>query len=624
MITIDQLNDNQKKGVTFGQGACLVLAGPGSGKTAVLTLRVANLIKQTPDDYFKVLGLTFTVKAANEMQDRIIGYLGEDSKRIQIRTFHSFCSDLLRQHGSHLGLRPDFTVISDEKDRVIVLKDIIQKHGPEGDLIEPVEDVLKNIDTMFTHAIAIDKMTEYFDDKEEGIRFSRLAKSYLDELVKSNQLDFGSILYLSKILMTEHKRITRQVQTVYEYICVDEFQDTNPAQYEVLKLIAPPKQTNLFVVADDDQIIFQWNGADPKRLAALKSDYDPEVIQLPDNFRCPKPIVELANRLIQHNTTRLKGKKPGRSQCLNAGIVKLQQYDDFESEIDGVVSEISRIPNLQRETCLIIARSNKLLEAIKQGLDRNNIEAEIIAKKQEFSSPLILFLHDCLRLANAPASRSFLNKLCAVASKFDDGVSFSSEEIVQKSLTSGTQFLQAFFEITKVSEPLQYISKCGIELLCSKLDFKNFMKVFFQYYSDSEIANNCPDHEKDKELWDNLYDRCERENDSALTLHVFLQCLELTPKNQALTKSCVRLQTVHTAKGMEYAHVYLLGMVEQHFPSYQAIKQGDSSRVMEEERRNCFVAITRASQTLYMSYASNYFGYNKNPSRFLCEMGVIQ
>lgn len=108
MITIDQLNDNQKKAVTFEQGACLVLAGPGSGKTAVLTLRVANLIKKTPDDYFKVLGLTFTVKAANEMQDRIIGYLGEDSKRIQIRTFHSFCTDLLRQHGSHLGLRPDF------------------------------------------------------------------------------------------------------------------------------------------------------------------------------------------------------------------------------------------------------------------------------------------------------------------------------------------------------------------------------------------------------------------------------------------------------------------------------------------------------------------------------------
>lgn len=623
MITMEQLNDNQKRAVTFGQGACLVLAGPGSGKTAVLTLRVANLIKQTPDDYFKVLGLTFTVKAANEMQDRIIDYLGEDSKRIQIRTFHSFCTDLLRQHGSHLGLRPDFTVISDEKDRAVVLKDIIQKHGPEGDLIEPVEDVLKNIDTMFTNVIGIDEISKSFDDKEEGIRFSLLAKTYLDELVKSNQLDFGSMLYLSKILMTQHKRITRQVQTVYEYICVDEFQDTNPAQYEILKLIAPPKQTNLFVVADDDQIIFQWNGADPKRLAALKSDYDPEVIQLPDNFRCPKPIVELANRLIQHNNTRLKGKKPGRSQCLNAGVVNIQQYDDFESEIDGVVSEISSIPYLQRETCLIIARSNKLLEAIKKGLDRNNIEAEVIAKKQEFSSPLILFLHDCLRLANAPASRSFLNKLCAAASKID-GITFSSEEIIQKSLTSGAQFLRAFFEVAKASESLQYISECGIELLCSKLEFKNFMRAFFQHYSDSEIVNNCPDYEKDKEVWDNLYSRFERENGSALTLHVFLQCLELTPKNQALTKSCVRLQTVHTAKGMEYAHVYLLGMVEQYFPSYQATKQGGSSRVMEEERRNCFVAVTRASQTLYISYASNYFGYNKNPSRFLYEMGVIQ
>lgn len=621
MIQREQLNDLQQEAVDWQDGALLVLAGPGSGKTAVLTLRIAQLIHNTPDENFRILGLTFTVKAAGEMRDRISQLLTENNRRVHICTFHSFCTDLLRQHGSHLGLKPDFTVISDDKDRLALLKKL--------DVDSP-EDTLKGIDKLFTHGINTDELRQHAaktqDDNYQS--WATLFEQYLAALTAENQLDFGAMLHFTRQLLQTKPRIARQVKTVYRYICVDEFQDTNKAQYLVLKEIVNAEQPNLFIVADDDQIIYQWNGADPNRLEALKSDYKPSVLQLPDNYRCPKEVVELANRLIQHNTSRIASKTPSVSQSEQTGIIDLQSFPHFEAELVGLAQQLQTIPDRQREKCLVIARTNKLLTQVERQLKSAGIKAEIVTRNQDFSSPLMLAIYYSLKLTNANDSRSLLNKLCAATSAaLSNQIILSAEEIASKASMESTSLLRAFFEETCRDEQLKAFCEAGIRYLCDSLNFHAFVEESIRYFDHlnqsetPESAENFPDYPADKENWQRIVADVQRNYGDNLSLHVLLQEMDLTPKSKPLSRDCVRLQTVHTAKGTEFEHVYLIGLAEEQFPTYFAIQQGNKS--IEEERRNCFVAITRASSTLYLSYAAKYFGWSKSPSRFLKEMGLL-
>lgn len=621
MIQREQLNALQREAVDWRDGALLVLAGPGSGKTAVLTLRIAQLIHNTPDENFRILGLTFTVKAAGEMRDRISQLLTENNRRVHICTFHSFCTDLLRQHGSHLGLKPDFTVISDDKDRLALLKKL--------DVDSP-EDTLKGIDKLFTHGINTDELRQHAaktqDDNYQS--WATLFEQYLAALTAENQLDFGAMLYFTRQLLQTKPRIARQVKTVYRYICVDEFQDTNKAQYLVLKEIVNAEQPNLFIVADDDQIIYQWNGADPNRLEALKSDYKPSVLQLPDNYRCPKEVVELANRLIQHNTSRIASKTPSVSQSEQTGIIDLQSFPHFEAELVGLAQQLQTIPDRQREKCLVIARTNKLLTQVERQLKSAGINAEIVTRNQDFSSPLMLAIYYSLKLTNANDSRSLLNKLCAATSAaLSNQIILSAEEIASKASMESTSLLRAFFEETCRDEQLKAFCEAGIRYLCDSLNFHAFVEESIRYFDHlnqsetPESAENFPDYPADKENWQRIVADVQRNYGDNLSLHVLLQEMDLTPKSKPLSRDCVRLQTVHTAKGTEFEHVYLIGLAEEQFPTYFAIQQGNKS--IEEERRNCFVAITRASSTLYLSYAAKYFGWSKSPSRFLKEMGLL-
>ena len=620
----DKLNASQRQAVQWGEGPLLVLAGPGSGKTMLLTLRIANIIQKSPDEKFRVLGLTFTVKASNEMQDRVTGYLGKDNHRVHIRTFHSFCTDLLRQHGSHMGLKPDFAVITDDKDRMAILRDVITRIESEGYYIGDPEQMLQQIDIIFTHAISISDLPAYFIDANpnEINRLKAAFSAYLEVLKADNQLDFGSMLYFARELLETKTRISRQVRTVYRYICVDEFQDTNIAQYKILRLIASTKQSNLLVVADDDQVIFQWNGADPKRLEALKNDYQPAIIQLPDNYRCPQQIVELANRLIAHNNIRDRNKKPSKSLSNYEGIVELKSFSTFDDEIFALSNILMKIPDKQRDNCLVIARNNKLLNCVQQSLSKIGINAEIITKKQEFSSPLMRIMYGCLKLANAPESRNQLNKLCSAASELA-AISYSAEEIAGKAKVEGLSYLRTFLKAVNQVEELECVSRSGLAYLCDSLQFRQFILESLRSFENLNINDSFPDYESEKIIWDDLLKRIENRHGNNLTLHVLLQEIDLAPKVKSLNRDCVRLQTVHTAKGTEYKYVYIIGLVEDYFPTFQAKKQGDKSRSMEEERRNCFVAITRASNSLYMSYARKYFGWYKEPSRFLKEMGVF-
>lgn len=622
-ITIDMLNANQRQATDWDEGPLLVLAGPGSGKTAVLTLRIANLIRNTPDDSFRILGLTFTVKAANEMQNRIRELLGDDSRRIQLRTFHSFCTDILGQHGSHLGLRPDFEVITDDKDRVAILTNIHEIGQIE---IDDPEGTLKQIDTMFTHGIAPDELPYYFKaGQEDQCRsLQSIFRGYMKRLVDENQLDFGSMLHFTRELLESMPRIARQVRTVYRYVCVDEFQDTNLAQYKLLRLLCPEPTSNLFVVADDDQIIFQWNGADPKRLEELKSDYTPEIVHLPENYRCPAEVVDIANRLIAFNPERISSKKDGVSHKTEQGAIQLKSFNDFDEEVSGLISEIEPIPRNQRETCLVIARSNKLLTQVKNTMVENGINAEIVSKQQNFISPPVQVMYYSMKLANTPESRSLLNKLCSSASILD-GTTLSAEDVAARARVEGLTLLRAFFSLASGLKTLEQLAAKGEALLCDTMDYLGFVRETLNEFDSLNQAEangeTFPDYVDDKDNWQRIADQIRRTHGDNISLHAFLQLMDLSPKVKALSKDCVRLQTVHTAKGMEFDNVFVIGLAEEQFPTYFAIKNGELA--IQEERRNCFVAITRSSKNLYLSYARSYFRWTKQPSRFLSEMGLL-
>lgn len=622
-ITIDMLNANQRQAADWGEGPLLVLAGPGSGKTAVLTLRIGSLITNSSDESFRILGLTFTVKAANEMQNRIRELTGEESRRIKLCTFHSFCTDLLRQHGSQLGLKPDFSVITDDKDRIAILCEL--RDSGELEIDDP-EDSLKKIDTMFTHGITVDELPEHFEaGQEDTCRVLQdVFRGYLARLVKENQLDFGSMLHFTRELLASKPRIARQVRTVYRYVCVDEFQDTNLAQYRVLRLVAPDSASNLFVVADDDQIIFQWNGADPKRLEELKRDYDPQIIQLPENYRCPAEVVELANRLIAHNPGRASAKLDGVSQNQVEGTVKLEAFADFGDEIAGLISEIEPIPRNHRETCLVIARSNKLLAQVQAAMQKKGLNAEIVSRHQDFASPLVQLMYFALKVANAPDSRSLLNKLCSAATLVSD-ITVSAEDVSAKAKVEDLTPLRAFFSFAATSETLEPFAANGQELLCDSLNYPRFVETCFGLFDELNVTDGedeaYPDYVDDKQNWQRIAQDIRRSHGETVSLHIFLQEMDLSPKAKALSRDCVRLQTVHTAKGVEFDNVFVIGLAEDQFPTYFAIKKGESA--IREERRNCFVAITRSSQNLYLSYARSYFGWSKRPSRFLNEMGLL-
>jgi len=628
-LTLDQLNASQRQAVEWGEGPMLVLAGPGSGKTHVLTMRVVNLVKNSPGENFRVLGLTFTVKAANEMKDRIEEYLGEHSRRIQIRTFHSFCSDLLRQHGSHLQLKPDFSIITDEKDRLRVLNDAIREASKIGYEIDNPEDYMKAIDNMFMNAITADTLLGHINEnrQQEGKPLVAVFSAYLNQLIANNQLDFNALIHYTRELLTSKPRIARQVRMVYKYICVDEFQDTNIAQYKILRLLAENKTANLFVVADDDQIIFQWNGADPKRFEEMKEDYSPELVQLPENFRCPRPIVDLANRLISFNNQRIKGKANLTSQkeSPNNECIKWCKYPDFEKEIQGLARQLESIPKNQRESCVVIARDNKLLTSAKEGLEKEGIKAEIVKKKQDFETPPMRFFYGLLKLANSPESRSQLNKLCSALNDFS-GITISAAEVSSKAAIENMTLFLSFLNRLKEYPGLEDLTDLGLNTLYNRMDFKKFITDVFNTtpfsFLSSTQTESFPYFDEEKQIWEEHYNRAYRNFNDSLTLHILLQEIDLTPKSMPLSQDCVRLQTVHTAKGTEFLHVYIIGLVEDYFPAFQAMKQGANGKVMEEERRNCFVAVTRASETLYMSFAGEYFGWEKEPSRFLKEMGI--
>uniref|UniRef100_A0A7V4LDZ6 DNA 3'-5' helicase n=1 Tax=Desulfobacca acetoxidans TaxID=60893 RepID=A0A7V4LDZ6_9BACT len=636
MIDLSFLNENQRKAVEWEGGPLLVLAGPGSGKTLVLTLRVAKLIHDLPSERFRVLGLTFTRKAAHEMRKRVEGLVVDGIERTLLTTFHSFSAEVLRQHGNHVGLAPDFAILTQEADREEVLADAIREiSSQESGLTNDDIRLLPLIDKLLSNCITDDHVMDITANKEFGRKLSILFAEYKRQLMTNNRLDYSAILYFCDHLFTIKPRIAKQMQIIYPFVCVDEFQDTNLAQYKILRAIVDKERVKLFVVADDDQIIYQWNGANPERLKALREDYGMSVIQLPENYRCPSPVIKLANNLIDYNINRSPGKQPLKSvkQAYPDDCIRVKEFPSLEEELEWIAQDIGKRPTTLRSECVLLARTTKLLECVANKLSSYGIPAHLTVRKNEFESIPMRWLHAMLRLANARHDREQLRRICKSFYSLE-GLDIRVEDVVTESALYGGDFIRTWCDIVLRRKELEHYTKLFIELtidtLVDKMDFVPFISNGFIWIAEVEKriggidTHIFSDYADEKQMWQNLQENIisifGRED---ISLHLLLQEMDLSPKAPPPPPGSVQCLTIHAAKGTEFKHVYLFGLVEDQLPSFQSKKKGDDSREMQEERRNCFVAITRCQETLTLTYAREYFGWSKEPSRFLSEMGVL-
>ena len=628
-IDLSNLNENQLDAVNWDSGSMLVLAGPGSGKTRVLTYRIAKILEATEGKYFKILALTFTNKAAAEMRERVEELVTRASERVLLTTFHAFCADILRQHGSHIGLRPDYSILSQKADREGVLEDAIKCVEEEtGYLDFASPKLLIVINQLLDNAIEPDDVVSRLKGRLHSNEISLIYRKYRELLIQNNFMDFGSLLAETLSLLKSKPGIQKQLNKIYPYVCVDEFQDTNHIQYEILKLLVHPKQNNIFIVADDDQILYQWNGASPDRLNQLYDDYGISIIQLPENYRCPPEVIEIANILIDHNQNRFANKPKN-----NLDPIRLLNFDTHLDELNFVAKDIVSRPQDERKNCVILSRTNKPLTNMLDALDNCGLHGFLASRKDEFISAPMMWLHSSLRLANLSEDKDQLRKMCEAFYRLE-GINIDPANVRSRAVLLKSNYILAWVEETKerkdVLSPLtkQYIDRAVFNL-AERLDFWGFIEATFKWVENLEPSPDGEEHftdfSEEESVWHHL------ENDiiskylgkENVTLSTLLQEFDLNSKTPSPPKGAIPCYTVHASKGMEFDHVYLIGMVEDNLPSWSAVKKGIDSQEMMEERRNCFVAITRTQKSLTLTYSAELNGWPKKPSRFLYEMELL-
>jgi DNA helicase-2/ATP-dependent DNA helicase PcrA len=629
------LTQIQRTAVEWNDGPLLVLAGPGSGKTQVLTCRMARLLTDTQDKNFRILGLTFTNKAAGEMRDRVETFVAGQSRRLFLGTFHSFCAEVLRQHGTHLRIKPDFRILGSDREVQSVMRSAIaEAKKTNSNVTDNDVKLLPVVNRLMADLVSPEQSPSHVLDPSLKERIQSVYSAYETCLKAENSLDFNSLVFQAHTLFTRFPAFARRYQTVYPYWCVDEFQDTNAAQYALLRAMASGGFRNLFLVADDDQIIYQWNGASHKRIEEFRTEFKPDVVQLPTNYRCPPEIVSLANNLIRHNSLRSAGKLPliaaKKSTNSSNEVLRLSHFSSYEEEASGIAHDIRELHFAHPSAVAVLARNRKLLDSLKVGLHELGIESVIAQRRDDFASQPFIWMHACLRQA---IKRNDAHNVEVLAGAFTvlSGIEVEVPALIAQADAKHSDYLKEWAEtIQKVSSDAG--SKKVAEEVLTRLvlasDYGKFIAFalsWFQELASTEheaTAERFVGFEDDKRAWTELSSEIAHTIGDTPTLEAFLHELDLRSKEPPATVSHVALMTIHAAKGKEFDHVYLMGLAEDLIPSFQSKKKGEYSPEMEEERRNCFVAITRTKQTLTLSFADEYSGWPKRPSRFLEEMGL--
>lgn len=622
---LDDLNEQQLKAVTYDKGALLVLAGPGAGKTTVLTRRIAYLLNESKGEHFKILALTFTNKAAKEMGERVEELIGDEIKRVFIGTFHSFSNELIKSYGSYIDIPPDFTIYDKSEDLIDLLKDAIRRR-----IKEEKEDINKSkiLSNKFTEPRLIDELVPYYynniiklknrlifyndskvNDQNYGEDFKLIFKLYNEELKRSSALDFSDLIIYANKLLKDKKYIAKQVRDVNKYILIDEGQDTNKAQFELISTICGDDYKNLFIVADEDQLIFEWNDARFEYLISLVNQYNAQRIQLYESYRCPLYVLEVANKLIKNNKIRISSKevlKPKKSK--DVGSIEVNIFADSNEEAENISIKIKELNDFTN-TC-VISRNRYLIEAIISKFDDFGIPYYMPMGQERFTTREFDLIINIMRLLFNENDRIHLYNVCKY-------LNIDNEKIIDKS--NGNTLLKELIENSNINKNVLNIIN----------EFNNDKKNFFNYYKQLKkifIGDNVKHDDllNDIKSFEDTYKHYTYERkENNRNLGDFLNYLSLSPKKDLSGKG-VALLTGHASKGLEFDYVFLMSMNQGIFPDFRAKK---GSRALEEERRNCFVSVTRTREKLFISHTKmkeTKFGvFKQEPSQFLKEMELI-
>jgi len=633
MDILATLNPAQREAVEAIKGPVLILAGPGSGKTRVITHRVAYLVKHCGISPYHIMAVTFTNKAAQEMRDRLEQLLGQAAEPLTLGTFHAICARILRREGKAIDLDSSF-VIYDEDDQLRLTKQALEELN-----LDPKQYVPQALRSAISAAKSrlispkdyAQRVSSYFEEIVQ-----RVYQRYQELLSQSQAADFDDLLMKTVQLFQNHSQILKRYQSRYVHILVDEFQDTNIAQYELMKQVAG-KYRNLCVVGDPDQSIYSWRFADLRNILSFEKDYpEAKVVFLEQNYRSTKTILEVASDVISANVLR-KPKKLWTENEDGARVTVIESYN-AEEEAQSVVSEIEKLISQEQislKDCAVMYRVNAQSRALEETFLRYGVPYKLVGGTRFYQRQEVKDIIAYLRVIHNPQDNVSLTRIINVPGR---GIGQKTVNTLQSwAKAHDTSLFEALKQVshpdsvgTKQSlSPHIVQSLAGFDALISKLTAQS------QELSLSGLVDEILEHTKYKEYildkedgeerWENItelksvareYDELSPEE--ALT--AFLEKVSLVSDIDELDEKAdaVTLITLHQAKGLEFPAVFIVGLEEGILPHRKSF---DDPEQMEEERRLCYVGITRAKKRLYLlrSYRRSLFGGSTAnlPSRFL-------
>ena len=618
-MNIDNLNDKQKEAVLYNDGPLLIIAGAGAGKTKTLTTKIAYLIEEKYATPYNVLAITFTNKAAKEMKDRLYAMLGDVAKKIQVSTFHSFGLKLLRENFELLGYDRNF-VIMDSDDSLTVVKKIIKDLGYDPKVYNP-KAIRNKISSCKNEMISAKAYERYaVSDYEQVIH--KIYEKYEDKLYQNNSVDFDDLLLLPIKLFKENPDVLERYQDLYQYILIDEYQDTNQAQYILTKLISE-KNRRITCVGDDSQSIYSFRGANYKNILNFEKDYlDAKTILLEQNYRSTSTILDAANQVIKNNSQR-KDKKLWTDRGTGEKIKYYRAYNERD-EAQYVIRKIKELVNKGTEykDIAILYRTNAQSRVVEEEMLKENLPYRVIGSFYFYSrkeiKDLIAYLRlihnskdniSLLRVINTPKRGIGLKTIENLTSKADEeGIS------IYDAINSGKEleFKNTIEKLKIVAEDLTLT-----ELIDKVLDASGMKKELESEQSlESEVR--LENLEEFKSIT-----KAFEEKEGLISLEDFLLEISLISDVEEYKDdpNRISLMTVHSVKGLEFDNVFVIGMEEGIFPHMNSLME---NMALEEERRLCYVAITRAKDNLHLVNARRRTLFGKeqvNPvSRFMSEI----
>lgn len=633
------LNPPQKKAVETLQGPVLVLAGAGSGKTRVLTHRLARLVAEGFAYPEEILAVTFTNKAASEMEHRIYQLLNTLdhtlSEPLWVTTFHSFCSRILRSHITMLDYQAYFNIY-DSQDQLQQIKRVLTQLNID-DRIFPAKTFQNRINNAKMLAMsphdAASSTQSLFDNQT-----IQVYQQYEQQMKQANALDFGDLLFKTYELFRMYPDLLLGYQQKFKYIMVDEYQDTNHIQYLLIQMLAK-EHRNLCVVGDEDQSIYSWRGADISNILHFEKDFpEATVIKLEENYRSTQTIVNAASHLIRHNTER-KDKTLFTQNPEGEPIVIKQESNEYDEARFVVKSLLEKVSHGDRDwsDCAIFYRTNAQTRVLEEQLRMNSIPYRIIGGMKFYERMEVKDLLCYLRLTLNPSDDLALKRVINTPTR---GIGKTTverlEEIAQHRQISLWQALQHSIDHRELAAGITQKLRRFVELIerlkeesnrLSLLDFYKFTIDQTEYVAKLKLENTpeAQSRIENLEALSNAIGQFEKEREKDASLVNFLEEMALVSDDDEMKESAnsITLMTLHISKGLEFPLVFIVGMEEGLFPSSKSTTELDPSSI-EEERRLAYVGMTRARENLFLSYATSrrVWGQERinTPSRFLEEL----